>query len=130
MMGAALFAQIPRLPGFGGSLEGESLRCAEEAERITRRAMELSSKETASLAELPMLTRILLWTGREREAERLIEDHVPKAPNRSLGCWSGFIARRAGLKRRLRSCRKLFSYPFWRRRLRCLPWLRWQTMTD
>lgn len=85
MMGAALFAQISRLPGFGGSLEGESLRCAEEAERITRRAMELSSKETALLTELPMLTRILLWTGREREAECLIEDHVPKMPNLQAG---------------------------------------------
>ena len=85
MMGAALFAQIPKLPGFGGSLEGEALLCAEEAERITRRAMELSSKETASLTELPMLTRILLWTGREREAERVIEDHVSKTPNLQAG---------------------------------------------
>lgn len=85
MMGAALFAQIPKLPGFGGSLEGEALLCAEEAERITRRAMEMSSKETASLTELPMLTRILLWTGREREAERLIEAHVAKTPNLQAG---------------------------------------------
>lgn len=26
-----------------------------------------------------------MWTGREREAERLIEDHVPKAPNLQAG---------------------------------------------
>lgn len=82
MMGAALFAQIPKIPGFNGdSLEDESLQCADEAERIIRRVIELSSSETGVSAELPSLVRILLWTGREREAEKLLDGYERKEPN-------------------------------------------------
>lgn len=82
MMGAALFAQIPRIPGFnGGSLEDESLQCADEAERIIRRVIELSSSEAGISVELPSLVRILLWTGREREAEKLLDGYERKEPN-------------------------------------------------
>lgn len=82
MMGAALFAQIPKIPGFNGdSLEDESLQCADEAERIIRRVIELSSSETGVSAELPSLVRILLWTGREHEAEKLLDGYERKEPN-------------------------------------------------
>lgn len=82
MMGAALFAQIPKIPGFNGdSLEDESLQCADEAERIIRRVIELSSSETGVSAELPSLVRILLWTGREHEAEELLDGYERKEPN-------------------------------------------------
>lgn len=82
MMGAALFAQIPRIPGFnGGSLEDESLQCADEAERIIRRVIELSSSEAGISVELPSLVRILLWTGREREAEKLLDGYERKEPS-------------------------------------------------
>lgn len=82
MMGAALFAQIPKIPGFNGySLEDESLQCAVEAERIIRRAIELSPSEAGVSAELPFLVRILLWTGREREAEKLLDGYARKEPN-------------------------------------------------
>lgn len=82
MMGAALFAQIPRIPGFnGGSLEDESLQCADEAERIIRRVIELSSSEAGISVELPSLVRILLWTGREHEAEKLLDGYERKEPN-------------------------------------------------
>lgn len=82
MMGAALFAQIPKIPGFNGdSLEDESLQCADEAERIIRRVIELSPSEAGISAELPSLVRILLWTGREREAEKLLDGYERKEPN-------------------------------------------------
>lgn len=82
MMGAALFAQIPKIPGFNGdSLEDESLQCADEAERIIRRVIELSSSETGVSAELPSLVRILLWTGREHEAEKLLDGYERKGPS-------------------------------------------------
>lgn len=82
MMGAALFAQIPKIPGFNGdSLEDESLQCADEAERIIRRVIELSSSGTGVSAELPSLVRILLWTGREHEAEKLLDGYERKEPN-------------------------------------------------
>lgn len=82
MMGVALFAQIPRIPGFnGGSLEDESLQCADEAERIIRRVIELSPSGAGMSAELPSLVRILLWTGREREAEKLLDGYERKEPN-------------------------------------------------
>lgn len=82
MMGAALFAQIPRIPGFnGGSLEDESLQCADEAERIIRRVIELSSSEAGISVELLSLVRILLWTGREREAEKLLDGYERKEPS-------------------------------------------------
>lgn len=82
MMGAALFAQIPKIPGFNGdSLEDESLQCADEAERIIRRVIELSPSEAGISVELPSLVRILLWTGREREAEKLLDGYERKEPN-------------------------------------------------
>jgi transcriptional regulator with XRE-family HTH domain len=82
MMGAALFAQIPKLPGFNGdSLEDESLQCADEAERVIRRVMELSPSEAGVAVELPSLVRILLWTGREHEAEKLLDGYERKEPN-------------------------------------------------
>lgn len=82
MMGVALFAQIPKLCGFnGGFLEDESLQCADEAERIIRRVIELSLLGVGMSAELPSLVRILLWTGREREAEKLLDDCERKEPN-------------------------------------------------
>ena len=82
MMGAALFAQIPKIPGFNGdSLEDESLQCADEAERIIRRVIELSSSETGVSAELPSLVRILLWTGCEHEAEKLLDGYERKGPS-------------------------------------------------
>ena len=82
MMGAALFAQIPKIPGFNGdSLEDESLQCADEAERIIRRVIELSPSEAGVSAELPSLVRILLWTGREREAEKLLDGYERKGPS-------------------------------------------------
>lgn len=82
MMGAALFAQIPKIPGFNGdSLEDESLQCADEAERIIRRVIELSPSEAGVSAELPSLVRILLWTGREREAEKLLDGYERKEPS-------------------------------------------------
>lgn len=82
MMGAALFAQIPKLPGFnGGLLEDESLQCADEAERIIRRVIDLSPSGAGISVELPSLVRILLWTGREREAEKLLDGHERKEPN-------------------------------------------------
>lgn len=82
MMGVALFAQIPKLPGFNdGSLEGESLQCADEAERIIRRVIELSPSEAGVSAELPSLVRILLWTNREYEAEKLLDGYARKEPN-------------------------------------------------
>lgn len=82
MMGAALFAQIPRISGFnGGSLEDESLQCADEAELIIRRVIELSSSEAGVSVELPSLVRILLWTGREREAEKLLDGYERKEPS-------------------------------------------------
>lgn len=82
MMGVALFAQIPKLRGFnGGFLEDESLQCADEAERIIRRVIELSPSGAGMSAELPSLVRILLWTGREREAEKLLDGYERKEPN-------------------------------------------------
>ena len=82
LLGAALLAQIPQLEGFNdGSLEGDSLACAKEAERIIRRTMELTPEEDAFLIELPALTRILMWTGRQSEAEALLEGRVKKEPN-------------------------------------------------
>ena len=82
MMGAALFAQIPKLRGFnGGLLEDESLQCADEAERIIRRVIDLSPSGAGISVELPSLVRILLWTGREREAEKLLDGYVRKEPN-------------------------------------------------
>lgn len=82
MMGAALFAQIPKLRGFnGGLLEDESLQCADEAERIIRRVIELSPSGAGISVELPSLVRILLWTGREREAEKLLDGYERKEPN-------------------------------------------------
>ena len=82
MMGVALFAQIPKLPGFNnGSLEDESLHCADEAERIIRRVIELSPSGAGISAELPSLVRILLWTGREREAEKLLDGYARKEPS-------------------------------------------------
>ena len=82
LLGAALLTQIPQLEGFSdGSLEGDSLACAKEAERIVRRTMELTSEEDAYLIELPALTRILMWTGRQSEAEALLEGRVKKEPN-------------------------------------------------
>lgn len=82
MMGVALFVQIPKLRGFnGGLLEDESLQCADEVERIVRRTIELSPSEVGISAELPSLARILLWTGREREAEKLLDGYVRKEPN-------------------------------------------------
>lgn len=82
MMSVALFAQIPKLRGFnGGLLEDESLQCADEAERIIRRVIELSLPGAGVSAELPSLVRILLWTGREREAEKLLDGYERKEPN-------------------------------------------------
>lgn len=82
MMGAALFAQIPKIPGFNGdSLEDESLQCADEAERIIRRVIDLSPSGAGISVELPSLIRILLWTGREREAEKLLDGYERKEPN-------------------------------------------------
>ncbi|WP_370798185.1 helix-turn-helix domain-containing protein [Adlercreutzia equolifaciens] len=82
MMGAALFAQIPKLRGFnGGLLEDESLQCADEAERIIRRVIDLSPSGAGISVELPSLIRILLWTGREREAEKLLDGYERKEPN-------------------------------------------------
>lgn len=82
MMSVALFAQIPKLRGFnGGLLEDESLQCADEAERIIRRVIELSPSEAGVSAELPSLIRILLWTGREREAEKLLDGYERKEPS-------------------------------------------------
>ena len=82
MMGVALFVQIPKLRGFnGGLLEDESLQCADEVERIVRRTIELSPSEVGISAELPSLARILLWTGREREAEKLLDGYVRKESN-------------------------------------------------
>lgn len=81
MMGVALFAQIPKLRGFNsGFLEDESLLCANEAERIIRRVIELSPSGAGISAELPSLVRILLWTGREREAEKLLDSYERKEP--------------------------------------------------
>lgn len=82
VMGVALFAQIPKLRGFnGGLLEDEALQCADEAERIIRRVIELSSSDAGMSAELPSLVRILLWTGREREAEKLLDGYERKEPS-------------------------------------------------
>lgn len=82
MMGVALFAQIPKLRGFnGGLLEDESLQCADEAERIIRRVIDLSPSGAGISVELPSLIRILLWTGREREAEKLLDGYERKEPN-------------------------------------------------
>lgn len=84
VMGTALFAQIPSLPGFGGSaLSDAALECAQEAERVIKRTMALDPSEESALANLPALSRILMWTGRDEEAEQLIEGHVAKAPNLS-----------------------------------------------
>lgn len=82
MMGVALFAQIPTLPGFNdGRLEGDSLLCAKEAERVIRRAIGLSTSEAEGSTELPSLVRILLWTNRVREAEEMLGSRVRKEPN-------------------------------------------------
>lgn len=82
LLGASLFAQIPALPGFDEEmLESDSLLCAQETERIIRRAMQISSEETAYLTELPALTRILMWTGRRSEAEELLNGQVKNEPN-------------------------------------------------
>ena len=81
LLGAALFAQIPVLPGFDGeSLEGQSLECARETERIVRRTIELSPGGEVSAIELPALARILMWTGRRSEAEELLNERVRKEP--------------------------------------------------
>lgn len=82
LLRTALFAQISVLPGFDGeSLEGQSLECAREAERIIRRIIELSSEEEASAIELPALARILMWTGRRSEAEELLNERTRKEPS-------------------------------------------------
>ena len=60
MMGAALFAQIPKLRGFnGGLLEDESLQCADEAERIIRRVIDPDSSVDWSRARSREVARWL-----------------------------------------------------------------------
>lgn len=84
MLSLALFSRIPMQPGFGeDGLSGKALECAQETERLVKRAMELASSEEEAVADLTVLTRILAWTGRTSEAESLVEGLVRKEPNLS-----------------------------------------------
>ena len=96
MLGMALFVQIPQLPGYDGdSVEGDALACAQETERIIRRAMTLDPSDSSAQADLLPLSRILLWTGRGREAEESIEARVSHEPNLSA-VWLAQLHREAG----------------------------------
>lgn len=84
MLSLALFSRIPTLPGFReDGLSEKALECAQETERLVKRAMELASSEEESMTDLPVLSRVLSWTGRASEAESLIENLVRKEPNLS-----------------------------------------------
>lgn len=130
MMGVALFAQIPKLRGFnGGFLEDESLQCADEAERIIRRVIELSPSGAGMSAELPSLVRILLWTGREREAEKLLDGYERKEPNLQAALLAQ-LHRDAGRSEEALTVNERFSYPFWKRSPRWRQWCRWLMIPD
>lgn len=84
MLSLALFSRIPTLPGFReDGLFEKALECARETERLVKRAMELASSEEESMTDLPVLSRVLSWTGRASEAESLIENLVRKEPDLS-----------------------------------------------
>lgn len=84
MLSLALFSRIPTLPGFReDGLSEKALECARETERLVKRAMELASSEEESMTDLPVLSRVLSWTGRTSEAESLMEDLVRKEPDLS-----------------------------------------------
>ena len=82
LMAAALFAQIPTLEGSSDRpLTGTALKCACAAERLFRRTIALTPRNSIPSSDVTSLSMILQWTGQETEARSLLDGLVAKEPS-------------------------------------------------